>query len=86
MSTSALEKYKTIPLAQRMHIILLGVEDVQKSASFYDALGWSRAKDSHAGFAKYDLGGFAIALISRKILRKTRVMRAPSDRGFPASP
>ncbi len=30
-------------LKQRLHIILLGVNDVVKSAAFYEALGWQRA-------------------------------------------
>ena len=58
----------SISLAQRIHIILLGVNDVQTSTAFYDALGWIRAKDSHVEFVKYDLGGFAIALISKVAL------------------
>jgi len=41
------------------------VNDVAKSAVFYEALGWRRAPSSHAGFVKFDLGGFALALISR---------------------
>ena len=33
----------TRSLKQRLHIILLGVDDVAKSAAFYEALGWLRA-------------------------------------------
>jgi uncharacterized protein len=61
---------KSIPLKQRLHIILLGVADVAKSAAFYEALGWRRAPSSHAGFVKFDLGGYALALISRADLAK----------------
>jgi hypothetical protein len=49
----------------RVHIILLGVEDVARSAAFYEALGWRRAPTSHAGFVKFDLGGMALALIPK---------------------
>lgn len=77
------EEYKTIPLAQRLHIILLGVDDVQKSADFYDSLGWSRAIDSHAGFVKYDLGGFAIALISNKDFANDAGYSSSGRTGFP---
>jgi len=49
----------------RVHIILLGVTDVARSAAFYEALGWTRAPTSHAGFVKFDLGGMALALISK---------------------
>jgi predicted lactoylglutathione lyase len=73
-----------MPLAQRMHIVLLGVDDVQKSAAFYDALGWQRAKDSHAGFVKYDLGGYAMALISRTDFAKDALYESPERTGFPA--
>jgi hypothetical protein len=54
--------------SQRLHLILLGVDNVLRSANFYDALGWQRAATSHPGFVKYDLGGFALCLISRKDL------------------
>ena len=36
-----------------------------RSASFYEALGWTRAATSHAGFVKFDLGGYALALLPR---------------------
>lgn len=54
----------------RVHLILLGVEDVARSAAFYEALGWQRAATSHAGFVKFDLGGYALALISKADLAK----------------
>ncbi len=69
----------TPPLKQRLHIILLGVNDVAKSAAFYEALGWQRAPSSHAGFVKFDLGGFALALISREDLAIDAL--APSSQG-----
>jgi len=82
-NSDALAEYKSIPLAQRLHIILLGVKDVQKSAEFYDSLGWSRAKDSHSGFVKYDLGGFAIALISKEDFSKDAGYASSERSGFP---
>lgn len=72
-----------MPLAQRIHIILLGVNDVQKSAEFYDSLGWVRARDSHSGFVKYDLGGFAIALISKGDFAKDANYKSADRSGFP---
>lgn len=82
-SSDTYNEYKSIPLAQRLHIILLGVNDVQRSAIFYDSLGWSRAKDSHAGFVKYDLGGFAIALISKEDFAKDAGYASADRIGFP---
>ena len=84
-SSDVFNEYKSIPLAQRLHIILLGVSDVQKSAKFYDSLGWSRATDSHAGFVKYDLGGFAIALISEDDFAKDAGFASADRAGFPGT-
>lgn len=56
-----------LPLApsQRMHLILLGVENVARAAAFYEALGWRRSPTGNDGFVKFDLGGYALCLISR---------------------
>ncbi len=72
----------TLPLKQRLHIILLGVNDVANAAAFYEALGWQRAPTSHAGFVKFDLGGFALALISRADLAKDALAPNPQGSGF----
>lgn len=69
-------------LKQRLHIILLGVNDVAKAAAFYEALGWQRAPSSHAGFVKFDLGGFALALISREDLAKDALAPVAQGSGF----
>ena len=69
-------------LKQRLHIILLGVENVARSAAFYEALGWKRAPSSHAGFVKFDLGGFALALISREDLAKDALQPNAQGPGF----
>lgn len=55
---------------QNIHFILLGVADVDKSAVFYDKIGWKRAKLSNPGFIVYHLAGVAIALIGRDVLAK----------------
>lgn len=49
----------------RLNLILLGVDDLARSAAFYAALGWKAAPSSHAGFIKIDLGGVVLGLISR---------------------
>jgi uncharacterized protein len=69
----------TLAPSQRLHLILLGVDNVLRSAHFYDALGWQRAATSHPGFVKYDLGGFALCLISRKDLATDAL--SPVDKG-----
>jgi predicted lactoylglutathione lyase len=67
---------------QRLYIILLGVADVARSAAFYDKLGWGRSSTSHAGFAVYDLGGFALALISREDFARDALSPTSEGRGF----
>ena len=67
-----------------VHVIALGVEDVARSAAFYEALGWVRAATSHAGFVKFDLGGHALALIPKADLAKDALGR-PGDAGISAT-
>lgn len=68
--------------SQRLHLILLGVEDVSRATHFYDALGWQRASTSHAGFVKYDLGGFALCLIGKKDLAADALSPTDKHSGF----
>jgi uncharacterized protein len=68
--------------SQRLHLILLGVENVLQSAEFYDALGWQRAPTSHSGFVKYDLGGLALCLISKKDLAADALYPDHQSSGF----
>lgn len=72
----------SMPLKQRMHIILLGVEDVQKSAAFYEALGWERSSAGTKDFIKFDLGGYALSLISRVDLAKDSLSPISEVSGF----
>lgn len=51
--------------SQRIHMIILGVEDIQRSANFYAQLGWLKTQSSSEDFVRIDLGGHAIALLSR---------------------
>jgi hypothetical protein len=44
-----------------MHLILLGVESVAESTRFYEALGWKKSPTGNEGFAKFDMGGYAIS-------------------------
>jgi len=64
---------------QRLHLILLGVESVSKSAAFYEALGWQKSPTSNEGFVKFDLGGYALSLISREDFAKDAL--APNAKG-----
>lgn len=68
--------------SQRLHLILLGVEDVQRSARFYEALGWKRSPTGHEGFEKFDLGGYALSLISKYDLAKDANYASSDTQGF----
>ena len=37
------EAAQSVAPSQRIHLVLLGVDDVARSARFYEALGWSRS-------------------------------------------
>ena len=75
---------QALPLApsQRMHLILLGVENVARAAAFYEALGWRRSPTGNDGFVKFDLGGYALCLISRADLAKDAQEPVAAKSGF----
>lgn len=68
--------------SQRLHIILLGVKDMQRSVLFYEALGWNRSPTSNESFIKFDLGGYALALISREDLARDALEPTAANSGF----
>jgi predicted lactoylglutathione lyase len=67
---------------QRMHLILLGVDNVSKSTLFYESLGWKKSSTGNEGFAKFDMGGYAICLISRTDFAKDALFESPVGAGF----
>lgn len=60
------EQVQSLSPSQRLHLILLGVSSVAASAHFYESLGWQRSPTGHDGFVKFDLGGYALCLLSRE--------------------
>jgi len=58
----------SVPPRQRLHLILLGVNDIGHSQAFYEALGWKKSPSGHDEFVKFDLGGYALCLLSRAAL------------------
>jgi predicted lactoylglutathione lyase len=68
--------------SQRMHLVLLGVADVARSAKFYEALGWSRSPTGNDGFVKFNMGGYAICLINRADLASDALQPAAGPSGF----
>lgn len=67
---------------QRMHLILLGVDSVAKSALFYESLGWEKSLTGNEGFVKFDMGGYAICLISRNDFAKDALFDSAAGSGF----
>jgi uncharacterized protein len=78
-------KSKEIPSvapSQRLHLILLGVESVAKSTKFYESIGWKKSPTSNEGFVKFDLGGYALCLISRSAFAKDAMSTTSQSMGF----
>lgn len=76
------EGLKSIAPSQRMHLILLGVDSVAKSKAFYEALGWQKSPTGHDEFVKFDLGGYALCLISREALAADSLAENAQPAGF----
>lgn len=68
--------------SQRLHLILLGVDSVERSTAFYEALGWRKSPTSNAGFVKFDLGGYALGLIARADFARDAGFESPHGSGF----
>lgn len=71
-----------LPPRQRLHLILLGVDSVARSTAFFEALGWTRSPSGNDGFAKFDLGGQALCLISREAFAQDAGFASPLGSGF----
>lgn len=63
--------------AQRVTLITLGVSDLERARSFYEALGWTPAQQT-PGIIFYQLDGLALGLFGREDLAK--------DQGRPGTP
>ena len=57
-------------MEQRISIVTLGVEDLERSRAFYEALGWSRSVTNAEGVVFFQLGGIALALYPRSDLAR----------------
>jgi len=55
-------------LEQRVTLITLGVLDLEKSAAFFERLGWRRSVKDAEGAAFYQCGSIALGLHSRDAL------------------
>ncbi len=66
----------------RLHIVSLGVDDLDRALRFYrDGLGWPLSTASGGDFAIFDLDGAKLALYPRKLLAEDARVRY-RGRGF----
>lgn len=75
-------EYSELAPSQRLHLILLGVESVSAASTFYERLGWHKSPTGHAGFAKFDLGGYALCLLPKEDLAKDALASTTDKPGF----
>jgi len=76
------ETISSTPPNQRLHLILLGVENVSTSIKFYESLGWRKSPTGNDDFAKFDLGGYALCLLSREDFAKDALSPTSKGAGF----
>jgi uncharacterized protein len=50
---------------QRLSLVTLGVEDVQRARTFYEALGWATRADPDDNVVFFQAGGMVVALWDR---------------------
>lgn len=67
-------------MRQRVHLITLGVDDLERAAAFYDALGWRRA-EGPPGIVAYDLWGATLGLYPRADLARDLGFEPPAGSG-----
>jgi uncharacterized protein len=69
-------------MKQHMHIVTLGVRDLEKSKRFYgQTLGWKISRPQE-GIAFFQAGGVVLALYPRDLLAED-AMTSPEGSGFP---
>jgi len=69
-------------MEQRISIVTLGVNDLDRSRQFYERLGWSRSVRNAEGIVFFQAGGLALALYPRADLANDANL-APEGHGFP---
>lgn len=68
-------------MEQRISIVTLGVENLDRSREFYERLGWRRSAAGGEGIVFFQAGGIALALYPREALAKDANVAA-DRRGF----
>ncbi len=57
-------------MRQNLTLITFGAADVEKSAQFYESLGWKRSDKGTDDFILFELGGILFSLYPREALAK----------------
>ena len=68
-------------MKQRVHLITLGVKDIEKSAKFYDTIGWQRAENCPPSLVAYDLYGATLGLYSLDALHEDLGIKTETGSG-----
>jgi predicted lactoylglutathione lyase len=68
-------------MEQRVSLITLGVADLERARTFYEALGWQSPTDAADGVAFFQSGGMIVALWSREALAEDSGVTDPGGWG-----
>ena len=68
-------------MRQRVHLITLGVDDLERARAFYRALGWSPVEGAPDGLVVFDLYGASLALYPRADLARDMGRELPRGSG-----
>lgn len=69
-------------MEQRISLVTLGVEDLDRAGAFYDRLGWQRSVRDAQGVVFYQMGGLALGLFPRQDLAEDAGTKDDAQ-GFP---
>lgn len=62
-------------MKQKLHLITLGVNDLQQSVDFYEkGLGWKRSSASQDDLVVFPLGGMVLCLFPRPLLAEDAML------------
>ena len=67
-------------ISARLNILTLGVRDLPKVRSFYEALGWE-SRSEGGEFARFQIGGATLALFSLNLLAGEANMQPSKSTG-----
>ncbi|MGF1611443.1 MAG: VOC family protein [Kiloniellales bacterium] len=66
-------------MEQRITLITLGVDDLERSTAFFERLGWRRSVKQAEGVSFFQCGGVALGLFPKESLAKDAGVSAPSE-------